>query len=103
MFKTLVFYLLLFVLFWYHGYAQAKRLASSVQKTARERALPRLTAALVEFQKAQCYFMIAVQIAAVATMSGSRLQPTSFQQLYNNWGAVHTISISGMLPITFTL
>ena len=102
-FKTLIFYILLFVLIWFHGYARASKLATSVQKKARERALPRLAAALVEFQKAQCYFMIAVQIAAVATVSEGRLKPTTLQQLYNNWEAVRAISISGMLPITFNL
>ena len=91
------------MLIWYHGYARAFKLASSVQNKARELALPRLAAALVEFQKAQCYFMIAVQIAAVVTVSEGRLKPTSLQQLYNNWEAVRAISISGMLPITFTL
>ena len=91
------------MLIWYHGYAEALKLASSVQKKATERALPRLAAALVEFQKAQCYFMIAVQIAAVATVPEGRLQPKSLQQLYNNWEAVRAISICGMLPITFTL
>lgn len=91
------------MLIWYHGYAQASKIASSVQKKARERALPRLTAALVEFQKAQCYFMIAVQIAAVATVPEGRSKPASLQQLYNNWEAVRAISISGILPITFTL
>lgn len=78
-------------------------LASSVQKRARERALPRLAAALVEFQKVQCYFMIAVQIAAVVTVSKGRLDPINLQQLYNNSQAVRAISISGILPTTFTL
>ena len=79
------------------------RSASSIQKRARERALPRLVAALVEFQKAQCYFMIAVHIAAVTTVSNGRLQPASLQQLYNTCQAVRELSISGILPITFTL
>ena len=88
---------------WYHGYARAMRVASKVQKRARQRALPRLAAALVEFQKAQCYFMIAVQIAGVVTVPRGRLDPINLQQLYNNSQAVRVISMSGVLPTTFTL
>ena len=70
---------------------------------AKQRALPRLASALVEFQKAQCYFMIAVQIAAMVTISKHLLQSTNLQQLYNNWEAVRYISLSGFLPVTFNL
>ncbi|KAL8830012.1 MAG: hypothetical protein Q9191_001676 [Dirinaria sp. TL-2023a] len=77
--------------------------ARTIHMKAKERALPRLAAALVEFQKAQCYFMIAVQIAAMVTISDGRLQSTSLQQLYNNWVAVGVISGSGFLPVTFNL
>lgn len=70
---------------------------------AKERALPRLVTALVEFQKAQCYFMLAVQIAAIVTISKGQYQANNLQQLYNNWQVVHVISISGFVPTTFIL
>ena len=98
-----IFYLLFILLFPFRGLLEARRVAGSSHEMARNRALPRLAAALVEFQKAQCYFMIAVQIAAITSISRGRLQPKSLQQLYNNWQAVRGISVGGFLPVTFIL
>lgn len=98
-----IYYVTISVLVWRRGHAQARKSAQRLREKARQRALPRLAAALVEFQKAQCYFMLAVQIAAMVTLSQGQFQSDSLQQLYNNWGVVHVVSISGFLPVTFTL
>ena len=98
-----IYYLVVGTLVWFHGLAQARNAARLVHAKAKERALPRLAVALVEFQKAQCYFMIAVQIAALVTLSEGRLQSANLQQLYNNWATVRVISASGLLPVTFNL
>ena len=98
-----IYYISIAVHVWHRGQARAQNTAQILQKKARERALPRLTAGVVEFQKAQCYFMLAVQIAAMVTISLGQLQPTSLQQLYNNWVVVRVVSISGVLPVTFIL
>ena len=98
-----IYYLFITTFIWRRGYVRARSAAQLVREKAKERALPRLAAALVEFQKAQCYFMLAVQIAAMATISQGQLQASSLQQLYNNWEVVHVISISGFLPVTFIL
>lgn len=47
--------------------------------------------------------MLAIQIAAIVTISKGQSQANNLQQLYNNWEVVHVISISGFLPITFIL
>lgn len=47
--------------------------------------------------------MLAVQTAAIVTISKGKSQANNLQQLYNNWEVVHVISISGFLPTTFVL
>ena len=58
-----------------------------------------LTSALVDFQKAQCFFMLATNIASLI---GS-LESESLQGLYNSYVFIKVIAIGGYLPITFTL
>lgn len=59
--------------------------------------------ALVEFQKAQCYFMLATNIASLVVQDKGGLTPESFQQLYNTYIFIKVIAIGGYLPITFGL
>lgn len=47
--------------------------------------------------------MLAVQIAAMVTVSRGQLEPINLQQLYNNWEVVHVVSISGFLPVTLVI
>ena len=47
--------------------------------------------------------MLAVQIAAIVTISKGNSEANNLQQLYNNWEVVHVISISGFLPTSFNL
>ena len=47
--------------------------------------------------------MLAVQIAAIVTISKGKSEANNLQQLYNNWEVVHVISISGFLPTSFNL
>ena len=68
-------------------------------------ALPRkkypeaLTSALVDFQKAQCFFMLATNIAGLI----GDIDSESLQELYNSYVFIKVIAIGGYLPITFTL
>jgi len=98
-----IYYIVICTLIWRRGFLGARSAALRIRRKARERALPRLVTALVEFQKAQCYFMLAVQIAAIVTISKGQSQANNLQQLYNNWEVVHVISISGFVPTTFIL
>ena len=63
----------------------------------------RLVKALVDFQKAQCFFMLAIQIAAQVVQQKGELEPSNLQQLYKTFVVIRSVSISGFLPITFTL
>ena len=71
--------------------------------TFENRRLACLTAALTDFQKAQCFFMLAINIAALANKANGGLLPLSLQQLYDNYLLLASVSVSGYLPITTTL
>lgn len=85
------------------GYSKAKKIAQRIRNNARNKHLPSLTGALTEFQKAQCFFMLAINIAALVNRNKGGFQPNSLQQLYNTYILIKSISISGYLPVTFTL
>ena len=59
--------------------------------------------AVVEFQKAQCFFMLATNIASLVVQTRGGLAPQSLQQLYNTYIFIKVIAIGGYLPITFGL
>ena len=85
------------------GYSKAKKIAQRIRNGSRNKHLPSLTGALAEFQKAQCFFMLAINIAALINRNSGGFQPNSLQQLYNTYVLIKSISISGYLPVTFTL
>ena len=62
-----------------------------------------LLSALVKFQKAQCFFFLAVETAAQIVISRSLLQARNLQQLYDNYALIGAVAISGLLPISFIL
>lgn len=62
-----------------------------------------LTVALVDFQKAQCFFMLATNIAGLVIERSGGSDSESLQQLYNTYIFIKVIAIGGFLPITFTL
>ena len=62
-----------------------------------------LPKSLEDFQKAQCFFMLATNIASLVAEKRGGLEPTSLQQLYNTYVLIQVIAIGGYLPITFTL
>ena len=59
--------------------------------------------AVVEFHKAQCYFMLATNIAGLIVQTRGGLNPGSLQELYNTYIFIKVIAIGGYLPITFVL
>lgn len=68
-----------------------------------ENRLTSLNAALVEFHKAQCFFTIAINIAAIKVFKRGGLDPQSLEQIYNNYVFIKIVAISGYLPVTLTL
>lgn len=77
--------------------------AQRIRTKGRAVRLAALTSALVDFHKAQCFFVLAINIAAQVDRAKGGLQPQSLQQLYNTWVLIKSISIGGYLPVTFTL
>lgn len=47
--------------------------------------------------------MLAINIAALVNKTTGGFQPNNLQQLYNTYVLIKSISISGYLPVTFTL
>lgn len=62
-----------------------------------------LITAVIEFQKAQCYFMSSIQIASIVVMKAGLLGSTNLQQLSNNYNLIVVVCLGGTLPITFVL
>ncbi|KAL8688380.1 MAG: hypothetical protein Q9218_005696 [Villophora microphyllina] len=65
--------------------------------------IPNLISALVEFHKAQCFFMIAVQVAAIIIARTGGFQAQTLQQLSNSYSAITLVAICGYLPVIVTL
>ena len=62
-----------------------------------------LEKALQNFHKAQCFFMLATNIASLVAEKRGGLAPSSLQDLYDGYVFIKVIAIGGYLPITFTL
>ena len=82
---------------------EAKEITRELAAKLKAKRLPSLTAALTDFQKAQCFFMMAINFAALVNKSQGGLDPTNLQQLYNNYILIRSVSVSGYLPVTLTL
>ncbi|KAK4540991.1 hypothetical protein LTR36_008360 [Oleoguttula mirabilis] len=93
------------VLMPFHGPKRASLRADQLQRAIRaSHHTAALVSALVEFQKAQVFFMLAVQIAAlIALHNPSYVQATSWQQLWNNLGILYNLAFGGCLPVLFSL
>lgn len=98
-----IYYICFGALLFPHGYSKAKKIALRIRNSSRNSHLPSLTGALAEFQKAQCFFMMAINIAALVNRKSGGFQPNNLQELYNTYVLIKSISISGYLPVTFTL
>ena len=81
------------------GSRKAKQNSQAPSAQSHGKSPQALTSALVDFQKAQCFFMLATNIASLI---GS-LESESLQGLYNTYVFIKVIAIGGYLPITFTL
>ncbi|KAG8525678.1 uncharacterized protein KY384_000438 [Bacidia gigantensis] len=87
-------------------FARRNRASKKTGKNAKVQAqehLSHLVSAMSDFQKAQCFFMVAINIAAIKVQRQGGLDPQTLQQIYNNYLFLKLIAVSGYLPITFTL
>lgn len=82
---------------------QAYERAERIRRTNLRYRIPNLISALIEFQKAQCFFMIAVQIAAIIIARKGGFGAQTLQQLSNSYSAITLLAICGYLPVVVTL
>lgn len=86
------------------GLSYIKRKASMVQAHLCTYS-PAIKSALVEFHKAQCFFILAIEIAAKVVVRQGKLNDgtATLQGLFNNYSLVGSVSIGGFIPVSFTL
>ena len=85
-----------------YGYHEAKTKVEGFQRQCRKR-LDTLIDAFGEFHKAQCFFIMAIEIAAqIVTRKGSTEEP-NLESIYLNYDLLRIIGMSGLLPTTLTL
>ncbi|KAK0514430.1 hypothetical protein JMJ35_003047 [Cladonia borealis] len=74
-------------------------------QTKLHKFLPALKSATVEFHKAQSFFMLAIDIATQIVVRTGALNDGSvnLQGLYNNYVLIRSISLGGILPVSFML
>lgn len=104
--KTLtswIYYILVAVLALPYGLPRAKKEAAAIRKAAVDGHLQVLLAALAEFQKAQCFFLIALEIAAQVVIRRGFLDSANQSELRNTYAMINAISTSGCLPVAFML
>ncbi|KAI4175135.1 MAG: hypothetical protein LQ343_001896 [Gyalolechia ehrenbergii] len=103
LFDFWIYYMTIALLFCFSGFQKAKTKAEKAKQMGLRYRVPNLVSALFEFHKAQCFFMIAVQAAAIITVRGGGFQAKTLQQLSNSYSAITLVSICGYLPVVFTL
>lgn len=83
----------------------AKKEAMDFQKKWIDRHLKILLMALVEFQKAQCFFILPVQAAALAALSGHTniLTPVNIKKVTEPVLLLRLVGINGILPVILIL
>lgn len=86
-----------------HGCLHARKKASAIRKRSKYRQLPVLLAGLVDFQKAQCFFMIVVEIATQVVIRIDLLDSMNRKQLSNIYAMIYVVSNTGTLPTSSTL
>ena len=85
------------------GSSRAKQHSHTSPAPKKRQYSDAVISALVGFQKAQCWFMLATNIAGLIVERSGGLEPDSLQILYNTYVFIKVIAIGGFLPITFTL
>ncbi|KAL8791260.1 MAG: hypothetical protein Q9213_000217 [Squamulea squamosa] len=103
LFDFWIYYLTIALLGCVYGFTGAKVKAEWAKQSGLRHRVPNLISALFEFQKAQCFFMIAVQVAAIIVMKQGGFQAKTLQQLFNSYSAITLVAICGYLPVVFTL
>ncbi|KAL8960223.1 MAG: hypothetical protein Q9193_003030 [Seirophora villosa] len=85
-----------------HGWAEAREKSRPVYRIAQKH-LSRLIVALTDFHKAQCFFVLATNIAALVVTRIGGLDPQSLQQIYNTWIFLKVVAINSFFLVNFTM
>ena len=85
-----------------HGYETAYDEAQAIRNKWVHKK-DRITEGLIEFHKAQCFFMLAIQAASLIAKHGTLLDRSDLQQIHNDSAFINVLSVGGHLPITFVL
>ncbi|KAL8853413.1 MAG: hypothetical protein Q9221_001730 [Calogaya cf. arnoldii] len=103
LFDFWIYYVTIAILSCVYGLEKAKVIAERAKQSALRHRVPNLISSLFEFQKAQCFFMIAVQAAAIIIAKRGGFEAKTLQQLSNSYSAITLVAICGYLPVVFTL
>ncbi|KAI4267838.1 MAG: hypothetical protein L6R35_006822 [Caloplaca aegaea] len=103
LFDFWIYYVTLALFGFISGRGKARARAENARQLSLRYRLPNLISALFEFQKAQCFFMMAVQVAAIIIVRGGGFESKNLQQLSNSYSAITLVAICGYLPVVFTL
>ncbi|KAL8865900.1 MAG: hypothetical protein Q9174_006624, partial [Haloplaca sp. 1 TL-2023] len=103
LFDFWIYYLVLALFYCKQGAQGAQSTANRAREASFRYRVPNLIAALIEFHKAQCFFMIAVQVAATVIARTGGFHAQSLQQLSNSYGAISLVPVCGYLPVVMTL
>lgn len=85
-----------------HGWSVAESKSQRLDQVAQKQ-LSRLVVSLTDFHKAQCFFMLGTNIAALVVIQTGGFDPQSLQQIYDTYVFLLVLTVNGLLPITFTL
>lgn len=103
LFDFWIYYVTIAFLGCVRGFERAKVKADWAKQSALRHRVPNLISSLFEFQKAQCFFMIAVQVAAIIIAKRGGFDAKTLQQLSNSYSAITLVAICGYLPVVLTL
>ena len=78
-------------------------LTGLIERLEPNRHLDALISGTIEFQKAQCFFMCAIQIASIIVIKAGTLGATNLTQLIRTFYFIVALSFGGSIPPTFLL
>ncbi|KAL8992287.1 MAG: hypothetical protein Q9169_007216 [Polycauliona sp. 2 TL-2023] len=85
-----------------HGWNGVESRSQRLRRVAKKH-LSRHVAALTDFHKAQCFSMLAINIATLVAIQRGGFDLKSLQQIYDTYVFLQVLAVNGFLPITFTL
>ena len=85
-----------------HGWSEAEKRSQHLNEVSQDH-LTQLLAALTDFHKTQCFFMLSINITVLVVIQRGGFDPQSLQQTHDTYVFLLVLAANGFLPITFTL